>query len=214
MEQVLTVYRRPYNPENPVVCFDETNKQHIQEVIAALPTREKQIRKEDSEYIRGGVSNIFMFFEPLAGKRYIEVTDQRTSIDFADAMKLLVDELYPSVPKITVVMDNLNTHTKTSLYKAFEPVEAKRIGDRLIFEYTPKRGSWLNMAESEFSVLSRQCLNRRIPDQETMIAEIKAWSTERNEKTVVTDWQFTVDDARIKLKNLYPITHLTQIYNF
>lgn len=204
MEQILDIYHRPYNPNNPVVCFDESNKQHIQEVVAALPTREKQVRREDSEYIRGGVSNIFMFFEPLAGKRYIEIRDQRTSIDFADAMKFLVDELYFSAPKITVVMDNLNTHIKASLYKAFEPEEAKRIADRLIFEYTPKRGSWLNMAESEFSVLCRQCLNRRIPDQETMIAEIKSWYTERNEKTIVTDWQFTVDDARVKLKNLYP----------
>lgn len=204
MERILDVYQRPYNPENPVVCFDETNKQHIQDAVAALPTKERHIRKEDSEYIRGGISNIFMFFEPLDGKRYVEVTDQRTSIDFADAMKLLVDELYPSVPKITVVMDNLNTHTKASLYKAFEPAEAKRIADRLIFEFTPKRGSWLNMAESEFSVLSRQCLNRRIPDQETMIAEIKAWCKERNEKTVVTNWQFKVNDARVKLKNLYP----------
>lgn len=204
MEQILDVYQRQYNPNNPVVCFDETNKQHIQEVVAALPVKEGQVRKEDSEYIRGGTSNIFMFFEPLAGKRYVKITDQRTSIDFADAMKLLVDELYSSVPKITVVMDNLNTHTKASLYKAFEPAEAKRIADRLIFEFTPKRGSWLNMAESEFSVLSRQCLDRRIPDQETMIAEIKAWCVERNEKTAVTDWQFTVDDARIKLKNLYP----------
>lgn len=205
MEHILEVYQRPYDPDNRVVCFDETNKQHILEVIKALPTKEGHVRKEDSEYIRGGTSNIFMFFEPLAGKRYVEVTDQRTSIDFADAMKLLVDELYPLTPKITLVMDNLNTHTKASLYKAFEPKEAKRIADRLIFEFTPKRGSWLNMAESEFSVLSRQCLSRRIPDQETLITEIKAWFTERNEKTIVTNWQFKVDDARIKLKNLYPV---------
>lgn len=205
MERILDIYQRSYNPENPVVCFDETNKQHLKEVMDALPTKEGHVRKEDSEYIRGGTSNIFMFFEPLAGKRYVTVADQRTAIDFADAMKHLVDELYPTTPKITVVMDNLNTHTKASLYKAFEPKEAKRIADRLVFEFTPKRGSWLNMAESEFSVLSRQCLSRRIPDQETLIAEINAWCAERNEKTVVTDWQFTVDDARIKLKNLYPV---------
>lgn len=205
MEQILDIYQRPYDPLNPVVCFDETNKQHIQEVMGALPTIEGHVCKEDSEYIRAGTSNIFMFFEPLAGRRHVEVTDQRTAIDFADAMKYLIDELYPEVPRITVVQDNLNTHTKASLYKAFEPKEAKRIADKLLFEYTPKRGSWLNMAESEFSVLSRQCLNRRIPDQKTLVAETKAWCTKRNEQTIVTDWQFSVDDARIKLKNLYPI---------
>ena len=205
MEQILTVYERPYDPSHPVVCFDETNKQHILEVMKPLPTREGDISKFDSEYIRGGTSNLFMFFEPLAGYRHISVTERRTAIDFAQAMKLLVDELYPSTPTITVVLDNLNTHTKASLYKEFAPAEAKRIADRLILEYTPKRGSWLNMAESEFSVLSRQCLSRRIPNQETLISEIIAWATYRNEKTVVTDWQFTTDDARTKLKNLYPV---------
>jgi transposase len=204
MERVLDIYQRAYNPSHPVVCFDETNKQHIQDVIDALPTREGQVRKEDSEYIRGGTSNIFMFFEPLAGKRHVQVTHQRTAVDFAHAMKALADELYPTAPVITVVMDNLNTHTKASLYKAFVPEEAKRLADKLIFEFTPKRGSWLNMAESEFSVLSRQCLNRRIPDRETLIAEIQSWCKERNEKMVVTDWQFKLDEARIKLKNLYP----------
>lgn len=204
MEVILDVYQRPYDPENPVVCFDETNKQHIQEVMNALPTRPGSIRKTDSEYVRGGTSNIFMFFEPLAGKRFAQVTDQRTAVDFAHAMQFLVDELYPTTPKITVVLDNLNTHTKASLYKAFIPEEAKRIGDRLSLEYTPKHGSWLNMAECEFSVLVRQCLNRRIPDQETMREEINAWCELRNEKTVVAEWRFTVKDARIKLKSLYP----------
>ncbi|SCA63424.1 hypothetical protein SCG7086_AR_00060 [Chlamydiales bacterium SCGC AG-110-P3] len=146
-----------------------------------------------------------MFFEPLAGFRHVTVSDRRTAVDFADAMKVLVDDLYPSADQITVVLDNLNTHTKASLYKSFSPREAKRIADRLIFEFTPKRGSWLNMAESEFSVLSRQCLNRRIADQETLTAEIKAWYEERNKKTVVSVWQFKVDDARIKLAHLYPI---------
>ena len=204
MERILDVYQREYNPENPVVCVDESNKQHLTEVVKSLPVREGDVSKYDSEYIRGGVSNMFMFFEPLGGKRHVEVTTQRTAVDFAEAMKLLVDELYPNVPQITVVLDNLNTHTKASLYKAFPAVEAKRIADRLLLEYTPKHGSWLNMAESEFSVLSRQCLNRRIPDQETLIHEIHAWQKERNEKAVTTDWQFTVGDARIKLKNLYP----------
>lgn len=205
MEAILDVYQRIYNPERPVVCVDESNKQLIQSFIDDLPTKEGLVRKEESEYIRKGTSNLFMFFEPLAGKRHVEVTKRRTAIDFADAMKLLTDKLYPQATQITVVLDNLNTHTKASLYKAFEPEEAKRIADRLVFEFTPKRGSWLNMAESEFSVLSRQCLNRRIPNQEKLISEIKAWCDERNEKTIVTNWQFTVADARVKLKNLYPV---------
>ena len=152
------------------------------------------------------------FFEPLGGKRYIKVTDQRTAIDFAEAMKTLTDEFYSNAPKITVVLDNLNTHTKASLYKAFPAPEAKRIADRLILEYTPKHGSWLNMAESEFSVLSRQCLDRRIPDQESLIKEIQAWQNDRNEKAVITDWQFTIDDARIKLKSLYPEFKIKNTY--
>ena len=204
MERIIDVYQRPYDPDKPVVCVDESNKQHLIEAIKSLPTREGHISKYDSEYIRGGVSNMFMFFEPLGGKRYVEVTDQRTAVDFAAAMKILVDIQYPNASQITVVLDNLNTHTKASLYKAFPPTEAKRIADRLLLEYTPKHGSWLNMAESEFSVLSRQCLDRRIPDQKTLIKEIEAWQKERNELAVVSDWQFTVDDARIKLQSLYP----------
>jgi hypothetical protein len=204
MERVLDLYQKPYDPSKPLVCFDETNKQHLSDVIASLPTKPGQIKKYDSEYERGGVSNIFMFFEPLAGRRHVTVTDQRTAIDFADAMKHLVDDLYPNVPCITVVLDNLNTHTKASLYKAFVPEEAKRIADRLELEYTPKHGSWLNIAESEFSVLSRQCLDRRIPDQKILKEEIEAWVKDRNENTIVTDWRFTVKDARIKLKRLYP----------
>jgi transposase len=174
------------------------------EVLESLPHREGSVYKFNSEYIRGGVSNIFMFFEPLGGKRYVEVTNQRTAVDFAEAMKILVDEFYPDVPQITVVLDNLNTHTKASLYKAFPAIEAKRIADRLLLEYTPKYGSWLNMAESEFSVLSRQCLDRRIPNQESLIREIKSWEQKRNQKAVTSEWQFTVSDARIKLKSLYP----------
>jgi hypothetical protein len=204
MERILSIYQRSYDPNHPVVCFDESNKQHLMEVVKSLPHREGMVSKYDSEYVRGGVSNIFMFFEPLAGKRYVEVSDQRTAVDFAEAMKTLVDKLYPNAPQITVVLDNLNTHTKASLYKAFPAEEAKRIADRLLLEYTPKHGSWLNAAESEFSVLSRQCLDRRIPNQETLIREIKAWEQERNHEEVKTVWQFTVSDARIKLKSLYP----------
>jgi transposase len=204
MERILDVYRREYDPKNPVVCVDESNKQHLMEVVRSLPTREGDVSKYDSEYVRGGVSNMFMFFEPLRGKRHVEVTDQRTAVDFAESMKILVDRLYPDAPQITVVLDNLNTHTKASLYKAFPAPEAKRIADRLLLEYTPKHGSWLNMAESEFSVLSRQCLSRRIPDQESLRIEIQEWEKERNQRTVITDWQFKVEDARIKLKSLYP----------
>lgn len=184
--------------------MDESNKQHLIEVVQSLPTKAGHVSKYDSEYVRGGVSNMFMFFEPLGGKRHIEVTNQRTAVDFAEGMRFLVDKLYPEAEEITVVLDNLNTHTKSSLYKAFPAVEAKRIADRINLEYTPKHGSWLNMAESEFSVLSRQCLNRRIPDQETLIREIKAWEKDRNEHTVLTEWHFTVEEARIKLKSLYP----------
>ncbi len=204
MERVLSVYQREYNPQKPVVCVDESSKQHLLEVMKTLPTRPGHASKYDSEYIRGGVSNMFMFFEPLGGKRHIQVTNQRTSVDFAEAMKLLVDKLYPDADEIIVVLDNLNTHTKASLYKAFLPEEAKRIADQITLEYTPKHGSWLNMAESEFSVLSRQCLNRRIPNQESMMKEIKAWEEERNRNAVKTDWQFKVEDARIKLRSLYP----------
>jgi hypothetical protein len=204
MERILDIYCRVYDPKHPVVCFDETNKQHIGDTIKPLETMPGSVKKEDSEYERMGTSNIFMFFEPLAGFRQVSVTEQRTATDFAYAMKYLVDELYPSVDKITVVLDNLNTHTKAALYKAFEPREAKRLADRLNLEYTPVHGSWLNMAESEFSVLARQCLNRRIPDRAMLAAEIKAWVQDRNAKTIVAEWQFTIDKARIKLKNLYP----------
>ena len=204
MERILTLYQKPYDPAKPLVCFDETNRQHLMDLVASLPTKPGMIKKCESEYERGGISNLFMFFEPLAGRRHVTVTDQRTAVDFAEAMKYLVDELYPNVPCISVVLDNLNTHTKASLYKAFRPEEAKRIADRLELEYTPKHGSWLNMAESEFSVLSRQCLNRRIPDQMTLKQEVKAWVQDRNDHTVVTEWRFTVGDARIKLKRLYP----------
>lgn len=204
MERILDLYLRQYDPTHPIVCFDESNKQYLMDVVEPLPTREGDVSKYDSEYERRGTSNIFMFFEPLGGKRYIEVSDQRTALDFAEAMKVLTDKLYPHVSQVIVVLDNLNTHTKASLYKAFLPEEAKRIADKLIFEYTPIHGSWLNMAESEFSVLSRQCLNRRISDRESLVKEIKAWERERNQKAIVTDWQFTVDDARVKLKSLYP----------
>jgi transposase len=205
MESILDIYKRVYNPLNPVVCFDESSKQQIQELIDALPVKPGIPAKFDSEYKRNGVSNLFMIFEPLQGKRHIKVTDRRTKMDWAECVKFIVDELYPKALKITVVMDNLNTHTPASLYVRFDPETAKRIADKLDIQYTPKHGSWLNMAEIEFSALSRQCLNRRIPTQEKLIQEVCAWENARNNSGVKCDWQFTSKDARVKLRKLYPI---------
>ena len=204
MEDVLDVYTRPYDPNHPFVCFDETSKQLVAEKIEPLPTEPGKERRYDYQYERNGVCNLFMFFEPLAGWRHVEVTNQRTAIDYARQMKYLVDERYPNATKITVVHDQLNTHAKASLYKAFEPTEAKRILDKLEFHYTPKHGSWLNMAEIELSVLTRQCLERRIADKETLIQEIVAWEEVRNREAHTVNWRFTTEDARIKLKRLYP----------
>lgn len=204
MENVLTIYLRPYDPKRPVVCVDESSKQHIQELIDKLATKPGQVEKFDSEYKRNGVSNLFMIFEPLAGWRHVKVTDTRTAIDFAYLLKDLVDLHYPNAEKIVLVMDNLNTHTTASLYKVFLPQEAHRIAQKFEIHFTPKHGSWLNMAEIEFSALSRQCLNRRIPDQLTLTKEIKAWEDARNEASVKCRWQFTNEQARVKLHKLYP----------
>jgi DDE superfamily endonuclease len=204
MEAILDVYKRPYNPLNPVICFDESSKQQIQDLIDELPMRPGEVAKFDSEYERKGVSNLFMIFEPLQGKRWVRITERRTKVDWAECMKFIVDELYPGVPKVTIVMDNLNTHSPASLYTCFDPMTAKRIADKLDIQHTPKHGSWLNMAEIEFSALSRQCLNRRIGTREKLTKEIKAWEIARNKENIGCDWQFTMDDARIKLKKLYP----------
>lgn len=204
MEDVLSVYLRPYDPKRPVVCVDESSKQQIQEVIEGLPMRPGESIKFDSEYKRNGVSNLFMIFEPLGGKRHVKVTDTRTAIDFAYCLEDLVDVHYPEVDKIVLVMDNLNTHAEASLYKAFAPEKAFRIAQKLEIHYTPKHGSWLNMAEIEFSALSRQCLNRRISDQAMLIKEIKAWEDDRNRCLVRCKWQFTTEKARTKLHKLYP----------
>lgn len=205
MEEVLTVYTQPYDPQRPVVCVDETSKQLIEEVRRPIPMEPGQPERFDTEYKRNGVQNIFMAFEPLAGKRLVEVTDQRTCVDFARYVKELVDNHYPTAKTIVLVIDNLNTHTKASLYQAFQPEEAKRIADKLEIHYTPKHGSWLNMAEIEFSHLSRQCLDRRIESKEFLKSETKAWMDERNNRKAAMDWRFTVEDARIKLKRLYPV---------
>lgn len=205
MEDILDVYKRPYNEDYPLVCMDESSKQQVKDKRKSIPMKPGSPAKYDTEYERNGTSNIFMAFEPLAGKRITKVTDRRTKIDWAHYIKELVDNEYANTKKVVLVMDNLNTHKGASLYEAFEPSEAKRILDRLEIHYTPKHGSWLNMAELELSHLSRQCLNRRIGDQDTLKKEISSWTANRNKKKVKVNWQFTTADARIKLKKLYPI---------
>ena len=204
MEDVLDLYELPYDLDYPVVCFDETSKQLIQETRLPLLTQPGQVERYDYEYQRNGVRNLFMFFEPLVSWRHVQVTEHRRSQDFAQAMKWLVDEAYPEAKQIRVVLDNLNTHKVAALYGAFPPAEARRLAKQLEFHYTPKHGSWLNMAEIEWSVFSRGCLNQRIPDEETLIAEVSALAGERNSGHATVHWQFTTEDARIKLKRLYP----------
>lgn len=204
MEDTLDVYKRPYDESYPLVCMDESSKQHIKDTREPIPAKPGTVARYDTEYERNGVSNVVMFFEPLQGKRYVEVTDQRTAVDWAHPIRNLVDVHYPYAKRITLLMDNLNTHTGASLYKAFEPKEARRILEKLESHYTPKHGSWLNMAEIELSILSRQCMDRRIPDQEILIKEISAWQEKRNAIARPMEWRFTTEDARIKLKKLYP----------
>jgi hypothetical protein len=204
MEEVLEVYISTEDPDYPLVCFDEASKQLVKETRLPQPVEPGKPAREDYEYERNGTANLFMFFAPMTGWRHVEVTEQRTQIDYAQQMKWLVDKGFPDAIKIRVVQDNLNTHVKASLYKAFKAEEARRILNRLEFHYTPKHGSWLNMAEIELSVLSRQCLDRRISDQETLKIEVKAWEENRNDKSETVGWRFTTEDARIKLRHLYP----------
>jgi hypothetical protein len=205
MEDVLDVYKCSYDEMHPLICMDESSKQHIKETRQPIPAKPGSVEKYDTEYERNGVSNLFMFFEPLVGKRHVVVTDQRTAVDWAHQIRYLVDIIHPRAERISLVMDNLNTHTGASLYKAFPPEEARRIVDKLEIHYTPKHGSWLNMAEIELSILSRQCLDRRIPDQEALTIEVAAWQTKRNAIARPMEWRFTNEDARVKLKKLYPI---------
>ena len=206
MEDVLDVYQEAYDAQQPVVCFDETSKQLIAETRQPLPAHPGQIERYDTEYQRNGTRNLFMFFEPAVGYRHVEVTPQRTIPDFAECMRLLVEELYPHADRIRVVLDNLNTHRPASLYATFPPEQANRLLKRLEFHYTPKHGSWLNMAEIEFSVFTRQCLDRRIPDEATLKTEVAALEAERNASSVTVNWRFTSPDARLKLNRLYPVT--------
>ena len=204
MEDILDVYHLPYDLDYPVVCFDESSKQLVAEKRIPVPAEPGQLERYDYEYKRNGVRNLFLFFSPLAAWRHVKVTKQRTHLEWAYCMKDLVDVHFPKAKRIRVIQDNLNTHNPAFLYQVFQPAEAKRIIDKLDFHFTPKHGSWLNMAETEFSVLSRQCLDRRIGDEETLIHEIDAWENNRNIAEATVDWQFTTEDARIKLKKLYP----------
>jgi len=204
MEDVLEVYKRPYDEKRPVVCIDETNRQLVGEIRAPRPVRPGQPALYDYEYERNGVANLFMMFEPLAGRREVMVTERRTMQDFARCLRYLAEERYPDAEKIIAVMDNLNIHSLASLYAAFEPEEAFRLAQRFEIHCTPKHGSWLNMAELEIGVMSRQCLGRRIPAMEKMASEVQSWVTERNNLKTTVHWQFTTADARIKLMHLYP----------
>jgi transposase len=204
MEDVLEVYTRPYDPLRPQICMDETSKQLLRDTKEPLPMEPARVERRDYEYERGGVVNLFLFCEPLQGRRWVDVTQRRTKTDWAHQIKELVDERYPEAERIVLVMDNLNTHTPASLYEAFEPAEARRLAQKLEIHCTPKHGSWLNMAEIELSVLSRQCLERRVADFEALEAEVAAWQERRDEKGGKIDWRFRTDDARIKLKRLYP----------
>ena len=205
MEDVLTVYKRPYSPDVPVICMDETSKQLIRETRLAIQAKPGKLYRYDYEYERNGVCSMFMFYEPFGGKRFVSVTDRRTKVDWAIQIKELLDIRYPDVKKIILVMDNLNTHTGASLYEAFEPQEARRLLNRLEIHYTPKHGSWLNIAEIELRILNGQCLKRRISDKKILSSEVAAWQEKRNFDQAKVDWHFTTEDARIKLKRLYPI---------
>lgn len=207
MERVLDVYKRPYNPENPVICMDESPKQLIAEGRTSIAMKPGQEARVDYEYIRHGVVNIFMANEPLSGKRITEVTEFKTKREWALFVKRIADKEYSDAKKITLVMDNFKTHTASAFYESFEPKEAKRIWDRFEFIYTPKHGSWLNMAEIELHVLNGQCLNRHISTIGVVQEEVDTWQSNRNNKNSKINWQFTTKDARIKLKNLYPSVH-------
>jgi transposase len=206
MEEVLDLYATPYDPQRPKVNFDESSKQLIKETRIPLPAQPGQLERFDYEYERNGVRNIFIFVEPQAGWRHVEVTEHHTKLDFAQQMKWLVDQRYPEAERIEVILDNLCTHKAASLYQAFEPAEARRILRKIDFHYTPKHGSWLNMAEIELSVLQRQCLDRRIPDEQALKHEIAAWEQQRNYQRATIDWRFSLDNARTTLKRLYPPT--------
>ena len=205
MEDVLDVYQRPYDAKRPVVCVDETSKELRETPRGSLPLGRGQTERQDYEYARNGVCNLFMAVEPLYGCRKVRVTDRRTAQDFAEQLRILVEEDYRDADAIVLITDNLNTHTPACLYERFEPAQARRIAAKLEWHYTPEHGSWLNIAECELAVLARQCLDRRIPNKSALEQEITAWQSRRNAARVIVDWQFTTSEARIKLKRLYPV---------
>ena len=202
---MLEVYTRPHDPARPLVCLDETSKQLVAETREPIPMQPGQPARFDYEYERNGTANAFMLFAPLEGWRHVKVTERRTSVDYAQVLKELSDVHFPKAEKIVLVQDNLNTHVQASLYEAFEPAEARRLVERFEWNYTPKHGSWLNLAESELGVLSSQCLDRRIPDRQTLEREVAAWVAKRNTHHAKANWHFTTADARVKLKSLYPV---------
>ena len=204
MENVLEVYKRPHDPDRPVVCFDEKSKQLVGEVCKPIPAAAGRSECHDYEYVRNGTANLFMLVEPLRGWRQVNVTSRRTKLDFARQMKELVDTHYPKAHQITLVMDNLNTHRMSCLYEALTPAEARRIIEKIEVVHTPKHGSWLNMAECELSVLEKQCLGERIGDQASLRERVSIWNADRNNRSKKIDWQFETADARIKLRRLYP----------
>jgi hypothetical protein len=204
MEDVLAVYHRPYDPKQPVVCLDETSKVLRSTQRGTIPMQPGESARQDYEYERQGTADLFLSIEPLCGRRQVRTRQNRTAYDFAEVLRALVDEDYPQAQTIVLVVDNLNTHHPGALYERFEPAEARRIAAKLEWHYTPEHGSWLNIAECELSALTRQCLKRRIPDMTTLTNEVTAWSQRRNQANVTVDWQFTSEDARIKLKRLYP----------
>lgn len=204
MEAVLEVYQTAYNPDVPVICIDEATKQLVKETRVPIAAKQGQSERIDYEYERNGTANLFMVCEPMVGWRRVEVTQQRTAVDYAHLLKTIVDRDYAQADKVIVIADNLNTHSPASLYKAFDPQEAQRILNRLEFCHTPKHGSWLNMAEIELSILSRQCLDRRIPDMDKLKTEVAAWQDNRNHEETWINWRFTTADARVKLHRLYP----------
>jgi len=210
MEDVLEVYHRPHDPERPVVCLDETSKQLIAETRVPIPAKPGRPARHDYEYQRNGTANLFMMFAPLEGWRHVKVTDRHTAVDYAHVLKELSDTHFSKAKKIVLVQDNLNTHKPASLYETFPAPEARRLVERFEWHYTPKHGSWLDMAEAELSVLSGQCLDRRIADKQTLVDEVDAWQTDRNKNHTKADWQFTTDGARVKLKRLYPSLRTTQ----
>jgi DDE superfamily endonuclease len=205
MEDVLEVYHRPFDEKRPLVCLDEASKQLIGEVVQPLPAEPGQPERFDYEYVRNGTANLFMISEPLLGWRAVQVTERRTATDYAEMLRWLAEDVHPDAERIVLVQDNLNTHKLASLYEAFPAEQARRLAERFEVHYTPKHGSWLNMAEIELSVLARQCLDRRIDTSAELCREVAAWEAERNESQVGVNWQFTTADARIKLRKLYPV---------